>query len=70
MQRNLGRVDRILRFFLGAFLIAAPLANIPPVWANLPAAAISIILGGVLLITSMIKFCPIYRVFDLSTCKT
>ena len=69
MTRNLGRTDRILRFFIGLILIVAPLLNIPQIWSTSLAAGIAIAVGAILIFTSFFKFCPLYRVFGLSTCK-
>ena len=65
---NVGTVDRILRIVLGAFLIAAPYFVASEIWQNdlyrlgLP------IVGAVLVLTALIRFCPLYRIFSIRTC--
>jgi len=66
MKANLGCVDRIVRAVLGAvFLSVGLMAGLAEPW-NYVADGV----GGVLLLTSMIKFCPAYTIFGASTCKT
>lgn len=69
MERNLGNTDRIVRFFLGLILVLAPLANLPPVWTQTWMAGAAIGIGAVLMVTSLVRFCPLYRVIGISTCK-
>lgn len=69
MTQNVGRLDSLIRFLLGLVLVMAPLANIPPIWSGAVVSFGSMIIGVVLLVTSFIKFCPLYRVLGLSTCK-
>ncbi len=70
MTRNLGGADRIIRAFVGLFLVIAPLANTPPIWASSTLAGASMIVGVVLLLTTYFQFCPLYRLLGVSTCKT
>lgn len=69
MTANLGNVDRILRAVVGLALLFAPLLNMPPVWASASLAYTSMGVGLVLLATALFRFCPLYRVFGMSTCK-
>ncbi len=69
MTPNLGRTDRIIRFIVGLVLLLAPLANIPPIWSSGMAATLVMIVGAVLMITSVLRFCPLYRLVGLSTCR-
>lgn len=70
MTNNLGRIDRGIRLVLGLLLIAAPLLNFPAIWADSTLAYGAIIVGLVLAGTAILKFCPLYRVLGLSTCRT
>ena len=65
MRPNIGTTDRALRLALGAILIAlAFLAGLEG------AAQISaMIAGGVLIVTAAIRFCPLYTLFGLRTCR-
>lgn len=70
MTVNIGHTDRVIRLILGVLLIGLPLMNLPPIWASPLAAYASMALGAVLAITSTVKFCPLYRIFGLSTCNS
>lgn len=61
MKANLGQIDRVLRIVLGLVLIALSLMGTIGWWGWL---------GIIPLITGLMKFCPIYRLLGLSTCKT
>ncbi|MEM8800953.1 MAG: DUF2892 domain-containing protein [Pseudomonadota bacterium] len=69
MTRNLGSIDRFLRFFVGLFLVIAPLANLPQIWGSTVLVVLAMAVGAVLIVTSFIQFCPLYRIFGISTCK-
>lgn len=69
MTANVGNIDRIARFVLGLVLFFAPLLNIPAIWSSAGFAYGSMAVGLVLVLTAMFRFCPLYRVLGLSTCK-
>lgn len=69
MSANVGNMDRVLRGFLGLILIIAPLLNIPTIWSSAPLAYGSMAIGLVLVITAVLRFCPLYRIIGVSTCK-
>ncbi|WP_082176529.1 YgaP family membrane protein [Pseudaestuariivita atlantica] len=69
MTRNLGKADRLIRFFLGLLLVVAPLANLPPIWGSTLSVVLAMAVGAVLIVTSFVQFCPLYRIFGISTCK-
>ncbi len=69
MTANLSKFDRIFRFFLGLALFFAPLINVPAIWASSTAAALAMIVGFILMATGMMKFCPLYKVLGVSTCR-
>lgn len=69
MTGNLGKTDRFIRFFLGLLLVVAPLANLPPIWGSTVPVVLSMAVGAVLIVTSFVQFCPLYRVVGISTCK-
>ena len=60
MTRNVGNLDRIARFVLGALLIALAAMGTIGVWGYL---------GVILVGTAFVSFCPIYRIFGLKTCQ-
>jgi hypothetical protein len=69
MNANLGNLDRVIRIILGLALIAAPLLNIPAVWSSAVLSYGSMAVGLVLVVTGLFRFCPLYRIFGISTCK-
>lgn len=69
MLANVGNTDRILRVILGLVLIALPLVG---AFAPVSAGALkwlSIIVGIALVATAGMRFCPLYRIFGIQTCK-
>ena len=62
MGRNVGGVDKMVRIVLGLvgitlfFTMEAPVKYVG-------------IFGFVFLITGLINFCPLYRIFGISTCR-
>jgi hypothetical protein len=69
MSANVGNMDRVLRGFLGLILIIAPLLNVPAIWSSAPVAFGSMAIGLVLVATAVVRFCPLYRIIGVSTCK-
>jgi hypothetical protein len=69
MTANLGSIDRIFRIVLGVILLAAPFVSGMALFASSTATVISVIVGIVLLATAAKRFCPIYRIFGIRTCK-
>lgn len=61
MKANVGGIDRILRILVGIALIAWAAVLGGPAWAWI---------GIVPLATGLIKFCPVYPILGMSTCKT
>lgn len=60
LARNLGTLDRIARFAVGALLIALALTGTIGTWGWI---------GAILVATAFMNFCPIYRIFGLKTCQ-
>jgi len=69
MTANLGNLDRIARLFIGLLLFFFPLLNIPQIWSSSGWAYASMAVGVVLTFTALTRFCPLYRVLGISTCK-
>lgn len=69
MSSNVGNIDRILRLLIAIVAIAlvfiGPFASGDWGWERISLAAI----GAIMLLTSTVKFCPLYRIFGLRTCK-
>jgi len=64
MVRNEGNLDRILRALVGALLLVAWIAG----WTTGTLALVLGIVGVVLVATAAVGFCPLYRLFGISTC--
>ncbi|AXI41409.1 DUF2892 domain-containing protein [Sulfitobacter sp. SK011] len=69
MTINLGNTDRVLRAIIGLALILSPLFNLPAVWSSTPLFYASIVVGLVLVGTALFRFCPLYRIFGISSCR-
>lgn len=64
MKMNEGPVDRIIRVIIGIALIALGLLGAAGVWMW-----VAYVLGAILLVTGIVGFCPLYKLFKLSTAK-
>jgi len=66
MKPNLNSIDRVIRVLLAVtFGVLYYMGIITGV------LGIALLVFGVILVfTSFLKFCPIYRIFGISTCKT
>jgi hypothetical protein len=69
MTANIGTIDRILRIVLGLVLIALPFISGLSLFQSGIAVAVSVILGIVMLATSATRFCLLYRLVGIRTCK-
>ena len=66
---NVGTIDRVFRLVAGGALIAAPFVANMPVFENDMFKYGAVAVGVILVATAAMKFCPIYRIFGLRTCK-
>lgn len=57
---NLGAADRILRLALGAALIALAVTGVFAPWGYV---------GAIFVATAFVKFCPLYALVGLKTCR-
>jgi len=69
MTANLGNIDRTARLIIGLALFMAPLLNLPAVWSSEGLAIASMGVGVVLAFTALFRFCPLYWIIGISTCK-
>tara|TARA_R110002124_G_scaffold168393_1_gene335909 strand:+ start:232 stop:477 length:246 start_codon:yes stop_codon:yes gene_type:complete len=69
MTPNVGTVDRALRLVLGIVLLLAPFVSGMALFTSGVATAISVIAGLVMIGTAAMKFCPLYTLFGIRTCK-
>ena len=65
MKRNVGKMDAIIRIvtalIISALFITHTITNV--------FAETAIIIGGILLITGIMNFCPLYALFRINSCK-
>jgi hypothetical protein len=61
MKANVGGIDRILRIAVGALLIVLAALGTIGAWGYL---------GIVLASSGLVRFCPAYLPFGISTCET
>jgi hypothetical protein len=66
MAANVGNIDRIIRLVIGVAALAGvfmgPFAGAG--WERIALGLVGVIMIG----TSAIKFCPLYRIFGMRTC--
>lgn len=65
MHRNEGNADRILRLVVAAAaLVVSFIVGVSSVLG-----IILIVVAAVMVLTSLVGFCPLYRIVGVSTCK-
>ncbi|UJW87318.1 YgaP family membrane protein [Devosia sp. SL43] len=69
MRINVGTPDRIARIVIGAVLVLLPFVSGMALFANPVWLWASVIVGVVLIVTALVRFCPLYAILGLSTCK-
>lgn len=62
MKANVGTVDRVIRIVIGLVLLSL-LVFIEGNWKYVG------LIGLIPLLTAFIKFCPLYTLFGINTCK-
>jgi hypothetical protein len=63
MKRNVGIIDRVVRLLIAVVLIGLYLTHV----VNGTLALVLIVLAAVLLLTALIRFCPLYLPFGINT---
>ena len=69
MSANVGKIDRVLRTLLGLALVVWAFVGQAPMWDNAILMWGAVIVGGVLIATASMKFCPMYRILGVKTCQ-
>jgi len=65
MKANVGNIDKIIRITLAVLVAILYFTNV----ISGTLGIILLILAGVLVLTSLVSFCPIWAVFGVNTCK-
>ncbi|MGJ8531510.1 MAG: YgaP family membrane protein [Alphaproteobacteria bacterium] len=66
---NVGSVDRIIRLVVGAVFIILPFISTSPLWSGALMIWLLPIIGIVLIATAFFRFCPLYKILGVKTCK-
>jgi Protein of unknown function (DUF2892) len=64
MVKNMGSLDRIVRITLAIFFAGLYYANV----ISGITAVVLLAIGAVFALTSLVSFCPLYKIFGFSTC--
>ncbi|MDX1937464.1 MAG: DUF2892 domain-containing protein [Flavihumibacter sp.] len=64
MKKNMGNADRIIRLILAAVFAYLYFGNVVTGTLGL----VLVILGGVFVLTSLVSFCPLYKLVGINTC--
>jgi hypothetical protein len=64
MKKIVGNADRIVRLLLAAAIAILYFANILTGTVGI----VLLVLGGVLVLTALVGFCPIYAILGINTC--
>ena len=65
MEKNMNSVDRIIRIVIAIAAVAGAVA----VGFGSIGAWLLLVVGAIMLVTAAVGFCPLYRVFGVSTCR-
>ncbi|MBI9041237.1 DUF2892 domain-containing protein [Lutibacter sp.] len=65
MKANMGTADKFIRVLLGILVAVLYYLNV----ISGTTAIIVLAFGIILLITSLVSFCPLYTLFGINTCK-
>ncbi|MDE1205246.1 YgaP family membrane protein [Tenacibaculum larymnensis] len=66
MKKNMGNTDKAIRTLIALIIAALSYFEfITGIFGN-----ILLVLAIILLVTSLINFCPLYKLLGINTCKT
>lgn len=65
MKSNMSTADKFIRVLIGILIAVLYYLNI----ISGTTAIVFLTIGIVLLITSLVSFCPLYTLFGINTCK-
>ena len=69
MTVNVGSADRIFRLALGVILLVLPFVSGMAIFDSSAMTIFSVVVGIVMVATASMRFCPLYRIFGIKTCK-
>ena len=65
MKKNIGTIDKVIRILIAVVVVALYFSNV----ISGTLAIILLALSAILVVTSLISFCPLYWPFGLSSAK-
>lgn len=65
MTKNMSGIDRIIRIIVAIIAVALYFTNTLEGTLGI----VAMVVAGIFVLTSFISFCPLYRIFGISTCK-
>jgi len=65
MKPNMGSADKIIRYILALIAIVLYITN--TVTGTL--GIVILVIAGVMILTNLLSFCPLYTLFGINTCK-
>jgi hypothetical protein len=65
MKKNMGTMDKIIRFVIAVLIAVLYFTNI----VSGTFGIILLVLAGIFVLTSFISFCPLYAPFGINTCS-
>ena len=65
MEKNMGSADRYIRLTVAALIAILYFTNV--ITGTL--GIIGLVVVGIFVLTSLINFCPLYKIIGVNTCK-
>jgi len=70
MTVNVGGLDRLVRLVIGAALTACALLSGLEIFDDAFVKYGAVVVGLVLIITGLVRLCPLYSILGIRTCNT
>ena len=70
MTANVGTIDRVLRAVLGLVLLGLAFFSGLPLFESALFKYGAALIGIVMLVTAMMRVCPLYTILGIRTCRT
>lgn len=65
MKSNMGTADRVIRVIIAAVITTLYFTH----FITGTLGIVLMVISGIFVLTSLISFCPLYRIIGVSTCK-
>jgi len=65
MNKNVGKLDKIVRFIIAIILVTLYFTNVVKGTLGI----IALVAAGIAVVTAFMNFCGLYKIFGISTCK-